>query len=132
MCAIKTESSGRGISTVAVACLGALAVVAAYVGGGSSQQSSAALQAPEPQAAQLTIADLEEAFWICDYTATERGVSATPIDLCSKVTEDLKNEKFHGDFEDLTNWWRQNKLAAHQVVREHERLNRPAANRDWY
>jgi hypothetical protein len=129
MCASKTEWTGRGISTVAAACMGALAVTAAYIAGGWSQQSAAAPQEVEPQAAVLSIADLEKAFWVCDYTATERGVDATPVDLCSKVTEDLKNKKFHGDFEDLTNWWRQNKLATHQGLREQERLTRPAA--DW-
>ena len=132
MFANKTEGTGRGISTIAAACIGAIAVLGAYLAGGVSQQSSAAQQETEPQAAVLTMADLEKAFWICDYTATEKGVSATPIDICSKVTEDLKNEKFHGDFEDLTNWWRQNKLAAHEGLREQERLNQPTANRSWY
>lgn len=132
MRANKMEGSGRGICTVAAACIGALAVVAAYLAGGWSQQSAAALQEAAPQAAVLTIADLEKAFWICDYTATEKGVNATPVDICSKVTEDLKNEKFNGDFEDLTDWWRQNKLAVHQSLREQEHLNQPASSRAWY
>jgi len=108
--------------------MGALAVVGAYLAGGWSQPISAAPQAAEPRTMVLTSADLEKAFWICDYTATEKGVNATPIDVCSKVTEDLKNEKFHGDFEELTNWWRQNKLIAHQSLREQESLSRPVAN----
>ena len=132
MGANKTEGSGRGISTIAAACMGALAVVGAYVAGGWPQQSSAALPEAEPPAAVLSVADLEKAFWICDYTATEKGVNATPVDICVKVTEDLKNEKFHGDFEDLTNWWRQHKLTVHQSLREQESLNRPAASRAWY
>ena len=129
MVANKAERPGCRISTAAAACLGALAVVGAYLAGGGSQQSSAA--PTEPQAAVLSVADLEQAFWICDYIATEKGVNATPVDVCSKVTEDLKNEKFHGDFEDLTNWWRQHKLAVHQSLREQERMNQPAANRSW-
>ena len=120
MDANKAERSGRGVSTALAACMGALAVVGAYLTGGWSQQISAAPQSAEPQAAVMTVADLEQAFWVCDYTATEKGVNATPIDICSKVTEDLKNEKFHGDFEDLTDWWRQNKVAAHQSLREQE------------
>ena len=129
MCANKAEGCRSRVSVVVAACMGALAVVGAYLAGGWSQQSAAALQSTEPRVAVLSVADLEQAFWICDYTATEKGINATPIDTCSKVTEDLKNEKFHGDFEDLTNWWRQHKLAVHQKLREQEHLNQPAANR---
>jgi hypothetical protein len=101
--------------------MGALAVVGAYLAAGWSQQSSAAPQPAVPQTVVLSIADLEKAFWICDYNATEKGINAVPIDFCSRITEDFKNEKFHGDFEELTNWWRQNKLAAHESLREQER-----------
>ena len=74
-------------------------------------------------------ADLEKAFWVCDYIATTRGVEHTPADVCVAVTEDLKNGKFEGDFEALVVWWRDNKVAEHQGLREHERLNQRASVR---
>ena len=131
MCANKAEGLGRKISAAAAACLGTLAVLGAYTAGGWSQQSSAALEPAAAQTVALSAADLEKAFWICDYTATEKGVNATPIDVCSGVTEDLKNEKFKGDFEDMMNWWQQNKVAAHQSLRAQDRLNQPASSRGW-
>ena len=67
----------------------------------------------EMRVAALGAADLEEAFWICDYTATTVGMGATPVDLCSAVYDELKARKFNGDFEQLLYWWRQNKPAEH-------------------
>jgi hypothetical protein len=67
----------------------------------------------EMRVAALGAADLEEAFWICDYTATTVGMGATPIGLCSAVYDELKARKFNGDFEQLLYWWRQNKPAEH-------------------
>ena len=129
MCAKPSEGIGRKLSAAAAGCLGALAVLGAYTAGGWSQQTAAALEPATAQTVRLSGADLEKAFWVCDYTATEKGINATPIDLCSGVTEDLKNEKFEGDFDELLKWWRQNKVAAHESLREQERLTQPAANR---
>jgi hypothetical protein len=67
----------------------------------------------ESNAAVSRAAALERAFWVCDYTATMRGLDATPVDVCSAVTEELKNGRFGGDFLELLAWWRQNKLAEH-------------------
>jgi hypothetical protein len=67
----------------------------------------------EVHVAALGAADLEEAFWKCDYTATTVGMGATPVDLCSAVYDELKARKFDGDFERLLDWWRQSKPAEH-------------------
>ena len=73
--------------------------------------------APRPlvavRVAALDRADLEEAFWSCDYTATTSGMHATPVDLCSAVYEELKERKFGGDFKQLLEWWRRNKPEEH-------------------
>jgi hypothetical protein len=68
----------------------------------------------EPMAARLAV--LEKAFWVCDYVATTSGVGAAPVELCSTVTDALKNEKFAGDFEHLLEWWKQNKAAQHEEL----------------
>ncbi|MGZ8267589.1 MAG: hypothetical protein ACXWUU_09025 [Burkholderiales bacterium] len=61
----------------------------------------------------VTAADLERAFWTCDYVATTRGVHAAPVALCSAVTAALQDQKFGGDFLELLDWWRRNKIAEH-------------------
>ncbi len=67
------------------------------------------------------LADLETAFWVCDHTATRRGIEYTPMALCAAVTDELKAVKFRGDFDELVAWWTANKPA------QFERLD--AANR---
>ena len=62
------------------------------------------------------IASLEEAFWICDYVATMRGVSATPMAACSTAYRDLRDEKFGGRFEALLAWWTANKAVQHRKI----------------
>jgi hypothetical protein len=64
----------------------------------------------------MTLAELETAFWACDYTATTRGVDATPVAICSAVYDELKSAKFAGDFGELLAWWKENKAAEHQRI----------------
>lgn len=59
----------------------------------------------------------EQAFWVCDYVATTRGVLHTPIDQCTRATEDLKVHKFGGDYERMVQWWRERKAAEHRRLR---------------
>ena len=61
-------------------------------------------------------ADLEKAFWACDYFATTLGLDRTSVEFCGAVYEELKATKFGGDFEQLHKWWQDRK------VEEHERL----------
>jgi hypothetical protein len=67
-------------------------------------------------AAAVATADLEAAFWVCDYIATTRGLEATPVEFCMSVTDGLKNDKFGGDFHVLLSWWRQHKRVEHDKL----------------
>ena len=82
-----------------------------------------AASAPEPQRlsiapasryATASVADLEKAFWVCDYLATTEGIG-DPL-TCSLVSEALKERRFSGDLDSLLSWWRQNKVAQHRKV----------------
>jgi hypothetical protein len=66
----------------------------------------------------MSIVQLEHAFWACDHMASAKGVSATPASFCAVVTAELKKQKFGGDYEGLLDWWRLNKVA------EYEKLER--------
>ena len=66
-------------------------------------------------------AELESAFWACDYVATPRGVDAAPVAICGAVYDELKTLKFGGDFGELLAWWKQNKLAEHARLAREER-----------
>jgi hypothetical protein len=111
---------GRGISTNAAVYALALGTMSAFCIGVLAKPSSVEPEALQTIAAPLQAADLERAFWICDYTATTHGVDATPVTTCSAVTDAIKNVKFGGDFGQMLEWWRQNKLT------EHRRLEAPA------
>ena len=67
-------------------------------------------------AADAATAELESAFWACDYVATTRGVQATPVAACRHATESLKREKFGGSFPAMLEWWRVNRVARHQEM----------------
>ena len=66
--------------------------------------------------AALAPADLEQAFWVCDYVATTYGMQAAPVDLCSEVTAALQKQKFSGDFAQMLEWWGRNKTTEHARV----------------
>ncbi len=68
----------------------------------------------------MSLAQLEEAFWACDHAATVGGVSATPVSLCAVVTAELKKQKFDGDYDGLLDWWRLNKVAQYQKLERAE------------
>lgn len=63
--------------------------------------------------AGLTVAELERAFWICDWTTTTRVLSADMFTACAAASDELKTRKFDGDFDRMIDWWRKNKSAAH-------------------
>lgn len=64
--------------------------------------------------AVFTLAELERAFWYCDYVATTKGVLAAPMAACRFATEQLMKAKFDGDFNALVQWWTLNKPAEHR------------------
>jgi len=57
--------------------------------------------------------DLERAFWLCDYSATRKGVDLGTALACSEITENLKATKFNDDFESMLAWWERNKATEH-------------------
>jgi hypothetical protein len=72
--------------------------------------------AADTEVEAIELADLEKAFWICDYEATTYGVGAVDAEACVIVTEGLKREKFGGDFEALADWWRDQKYGVHDAL----------------
>jgi hypothetical protein len=113
MCNEKSKRFGRNLSSIVAGCAFAVSAMSAYCETGLAQQSSVSrpLQARD---GVLRLAELEKAFWVCDYVATTRGVHAAPVAICSAVTDEIKNAKFGGDFEELLKWWRQKKPSEHQ------------------
>ena len=72
--------------------------------------------AVDTEVAADELADLEKAFWICDYEATTYGIGNVNAEVCLVVTEDLKRVKFGGDFEALADWWRDQKYGVHEAL----------------
>lgn len=66
---------------------------------------------------EASLADLENAFWFCDYVATTEGVVAAPRAACRYVTEEVERRKFDGDFNQFLQWWRDNKATEHARIR---------------
>jgi hypothetical protein len=87
----------------------------ACAAGCSAQQAQVVPElSPVPAEAQeQEIAQLEKAFWACDYVATTRGVLATPMAACQHATNELKRQKFRGSARAMTAWWQENKAAEH-------------------
>jgi hypothetical protein len=113
MCTKNISRFGRSILTNAAACVFALVAISVSCQNASADQGSVSPGALQVRADMARSAELEKAFWVCDYTATTRGVYAAPIELCSAVTDQLKREKFGGDFGQMLEWWQQNKPAEH-------------------
>lgn len=91
----------------------AAAVAAFALAGGAGAQSR---DAPSPQEVRLThasLADLEDAFWVCDYVATTYGVADGDMAGCAAIYDAFKARKFGGDFDKLLLWWQRNKAARH-------------------
>ena len=66
--------------------------------------------------AQLRLAELEKAFWVCDHTATNGPIDMGTAVTCGSVTEELKQRKFDGDFNTMLAWWRQHKEVEHLAL----------------
>ena len=60
--------------------------------------------------------EIERAFWICDYVASTRGMQFVSLDLCAAITDLIKTEKFGGDYEEMVEWWREQKPAQHRKL----------------
>lgn len=111
----------------------AVLVTAVALAGTLSSHTVADDAAPIAAAAAVptvegTPADLEQAFWICDYAGTMGGVDPATAVACVTVTEAFKNARFEGDFDAMLAWWRQHKPAAHKAV---EAARAGASSADW-
>lgn len=62
---------------------------------------------------ESNLVDLEDTFWICDWSSTQSRMDATQITACAAVAEELKARRFGGEFEKLIAWWQTNKAAVH-------------------
>jgi hypothetical protein len=100
---------------IVIAILGLVALAAAAV---VLDDADTLVQEPQDAASALgvrletsTLADVEDAFWVCDYMATIG--KADQVTTCAAVYDALKARKFGGDFDKLLLWWEQNKVAQH-------------------
>jgi len=66
--------------------------------------------------AELHLAELEKAFWVCDHTATNGPIDTGTAVTCGSVTEALKQRRFDGDFNAMLAWWRQHKEVEHLAL----------------
>ncbi|MEP6609195.1 MAG: hypothetical protein ABJA83_11015 [Burkholderiaceae bacterium] len=81
----------------------------------AAQYSDDAFEDNFPSAAN-EVAELEKQFWMCDYAATAGHVVVDDAVPCSVIYEALKRLKFDGDFELLTDWWRESKFGEHEAL----------------
>jgi len=59
---------------------------------------------------------LEDAYWRCDYAATQGLLDVGTAMDCSVVVESLKARRFGGDFSAMLAWWRANKEARYLAL----------------
>ena len=117
------RSSERSVASPAKT-LALTLVATALTGFGPAAQGEA--DTPLSSSTSVPLAKLERAFWLCDHAATTRGVDGDAAILCVAATEELKERKFGGDFEQLLTWWRQNKATEHANL---DRREESLANR---
>jgi hypothetical protein len=103
----------RGFSALAAA-----VALAAGLAWSPAQAASvhrlAPAQAAEVRVANLQTDELEEVFWLCDHAAAVGMIDAAERAICTAVTDELKTEKFGGDFQRLLEWWRANRALEHR------------------
>ena len=61
-------------------------------------------------------AELEKTFWMCDHAATKGMVDVNQAAVCSAIMDELRREKFDGDFEKLLAWWKLKRSVEHQKL----------------
>jgi hypothetical protein len=119
---LRSHLNGFVLSKAAV-----MVAVAAALGWNPVDATAAQrLDAPRPAGAQpasVQDGDLEELFWLCDYAASTGMVDAGERAVCAAVTDQLKIERFGGDFEQMLRWWQANKFVRHQQLERDEDSN---------
>ena len=121
------ESRLNRCGLAGLAKIAALVAVAVALGWNPADAAAASrLDAPRPAAARPASApdvDLEELFWLCDYAATTGMVDRSEQAVCAAVTDQLKRERFGGDFEQMLRWWQANRFVRHQQLERDEDSN---------
>jgi hypothetical protein len=83
----------------------------------SAQERTSKLHSAETGVAHHRLADLEEAFWLCDHATTIYGVLDVGTAVaCGEATGDFLLRKFNGDFNAMLSWWQRNKAHQHQLL----------------
>lgn len=118
------KATKRRISStmMKIAASAAMAAALGWTGSASAQQSGTRSMVAV-QLASARLADLEAAFWACEYAATTRG--AANIVACSLVYDSLQERKFGGDFDGLVKWWQQNRVSEfRRLAAEEDQVDR--------
>jgi hypothetical protein len=58
---------------------------------------------------ELSPAEAEKAYWDCEFAAIHGAIGLDEAAACSEIFEDLKSDKFRGDFRRFLVWWQENK-----------------------
>jgi hypothetical protein len=107
-----------------IAKVAALAALAATLGwnpvDATAAQRFEVPRAVEAQRASARDVDLEEVFWLCDYAASTGMVDPSERAACTVITDQLKLERFGGDFEQMLRWWQANRVVRHQQLERDE------------
>jgi hypothetical protein len=54
-------------------------------------------------------AEVEKAYWDCEFTAIQGRISLDDAAACNEIYEHLKEHKFGGQFDRFLAWWQENK-----------------------
>jgi len=98
---------------IAAGCLAAAISASAPVPAIASPQSTP-VRHITVDGAERSAEAMERTFWVCDYVASTRGMQFVSLDLCAAITDLIKTEKFGGDYEEMVEWWREQKPAQHR------------------
>lgn len=115
-CAGLLAGTGLGLREFVKAA--ATIVVGAALGWHGLNASAGEFAAAEARTAHSDIAELERAFWLCDHAATHRALSPDVGVLCFAVTDELKQQKFGGNLEQMLAWWQTRRVAEHRRLDE--------------
>lgn len=63
--------------------------------------------------AELGVAKIETAFWVCHRAATINRIGSSPAFTCASLTEALRQPKFGCDFNAMLAWWQQHQEPEH-------------------
>ena len=85
-----------------------------------AQQQTAAVVRPSPADVSQTTAELEGAFWQCDYSFSKGNADRYKAAICGRVIEGIQKQKFNGDIERLLQWWQQNHAIQHRKLAEQD------------